>query len=163
MVVGSLASSFHGEPRTTRDLNLVIDPTADPLTRFVESLPQPEFYVDADAAAEALRRRSSFNVIDTDSGWKIDLLVRRDRPFSRQELDRRLPVRILEAETYVATAEDTVIAKLEWAREGESERQLHDVAGILALTGTTLDHVYLERWIAALGLGEVWDRARHLT
>ena len=163
MVVGSLASSFHGEPRTTRDLDLVIDPTADRLARFVESLPQPEFYVDADAAAEALRRRSSFNVIDTDSGWKIDLLVRRDRPFSRQELDRRLPVRILEAETYVATAEDTVIAKLEWAREGESERQLRDVAGILALTGATLDHVYLERWIAALGLGEVWDRARHLT
>jgi hypothetical protein len=60
--------------------------------------------------------------------------------------------------THVASAEDVIIAKLEWALAGESERQLRDVAAILAVSGDRLDHGYLERWIDALGLGEVWAR-----
>lgn len=162
MVVGSLASSFHAEPRTTQDIDIVIDPTPESLRRFVEDLPRPELYADTDAAAEALDRRTSFNVIEADSGWKVDLLIRRDRPFSREELDRRIPVRLLETDTHIATAEDTIIAKLEWAKQGESERQLRDVAAILAVNRDTLDHVYLDRWITSLGLTETWERANGL-
>lgn len=162
MVVGSLASSFHAEPRTTRDLDLVIDPTADALRRFVDALPVSDFYVDAGAASEALDRRSSFNVVEIETGWKVDLMIRRDRPFSREEMDRRIAVRLLGTDTYVATAEDTIIAKLEWAKAGESERQYLDVAGILA-ANDTLDAAYIERWITALDLAEVWERAQDLT
>jgi len=162
MVVGSLASSFHGEPRTTRDVDLVIDPTPDGLRRFLDSLPRTAFYVDADAAVEALDRRTSFNVIEIETGWKVDLMVRRDRPFSREELNRRISVRMLGTETYVATAEDTIIAKLEWAQAGESERQLRDVAAILSVNDAMLDHAHLERWIAALDLWQVWERAQRL-
>ncbi|MGH2429095.1 MAG: hypothetical protein ACRDGV_09500 [Candidatus Limnocylindria bacterium] len=162
MVVGSLASSLHGEPRTTRDIDLVIDPSADAMRQFVDSLPETDFYVDSGAAAEALERRTSFNVIEMATGWKVDLLVRRDRPFSREELDRRLRIRMLETDTYVATAEDTIVAKLEWAKEGEPERHLRDVAGVLRMSGETLDHDYLERWIAALDLTAIWVRARRL-
>lgn len=162
MVVGSLASSFHAEPRTTQDIDIVIDPAPDNLRRFVEALPRPELYADADAAAEALARRTSFNVIEADTGWKVDLLIRRDRPFSREELDRRLSVRLLGTDTHVATAEDTIIAKLEWATEGESERQLRDVAGILTVNRDTLDHLYLDRWITRLGLNGTWERAKAL-
>ncbi len=160
MVVGSLASSFHAEPRTTQDIDIVIDPTPDGLTRFIEALPRPELYADAGAAAEALARRTSFNVIEADTGWKVDLLIRRDRPFSREELDRRIPVRILGADTHVATAEDTIIAKLEWAKLGESDRQLRDVASILAVNRDTLDHGYLDRWISSLGLSEIYHHSQ---
>ncbi len=66
MVVGSLASSFHGEPRQTRDIDIVIDPTPDALHRFMQLLPPDDFYADADAATEALERRTSFNVVETD-------------------------------------------------------------------------------------------------
>lgn len=160
MVVGSLASSFHGEPRTTRDIDVVIDPTAEALRELLDHLPSRDFYVDENAALEAFHRRTSFNVIDIESGWKVDLLVRKEREFSRVELERRVPVRLLGVDTYVATAEDTIIAKLEWATAGESERQLRDVAGILGVSGDTLDREYLKRWIAELGLEEVWARAQ---
>ena len=111
---------------------------------------------------EALKRRTSFNVIEHASGWKADLMVRRERPFSRTEFDRRIRVTLFGRETPVATAEDTVIAKLEWAKAGESERHIRDVARILAVSGMTLDSAYLARWIDELGLADVWDEARAL-
>jgi hypothetical protein len=163
MVVGSLASSFHGEPRQTRDIDIVIDPAPEALRRFLELLPPDDVYADADAAAEALRRRTSFNLVEIHTGWKVDLIMRRDRPFSREELGRRIRVRLLDTETDVATAEDTIIAKLEWATEGQSERQLRDVAAILESQGEALDQDYIDRWVRALELEDAWARARGLT
>ncbi|MGI8658770.1 MAG: hypothetical protein ACR2K4_08425 [Candidatus Limnocylindria bacterium] len=162
MVVGSVAGSLHGEPRTTIDIDLVVDPSADSLRRFVDSLPASDYYVDLNAAIEAFERRTSFNVIEHSTGWKADLMIRRDRPFSRTEFDRRIQIPLYGRQTPVATAEDTVIAKLEWAKAGESERQLRDVARILAISGASLDGVYLAEWIKALDLGAQWDRAFEL-
>ena len=160
MVVGSLASSFHGEPRQTRDIDIVIDPTPDALRRFMQLLPPDDFYADHDAATEALERRTSFNLVETESGWKVDLIIRRDRPFSREELGRRIRVRLLETDTEIATAEDTIIAKLEWATEGQSERQLRDVAAIIETQGAGLDEDYIGRWVRALRIEDAWTRAR---
>jgi hypothetical protein len=160
MVVGSLASSFHGEPRQTRDIDIVIDPTPQALRRFVDLLSPDDFY--ADAAMEALERRSSFNLVEIHSGWKVDLLVRRDRPFSREELGRRIRVHALDTDMDIATAEDTIIAKLEWATEGQSERQLRDVVAILEAQGGGLDEEYIGRWVRALGIEEAWARAREV-
>ena len=162
MVVGSVAASFHGEPRTTVDIDIVIDPSADALRRFVAALPPDAYYVDESAALEAFHRRSSFNVIEQATGWKVDLLIRRDRPFSRVEFERRLRAPILNRQTPVSTAEDTIIAKLEWAVAGESERQLRDVARILAVSGETLDRQYLDHWISELGIEVAWQRAKEL-
>lgn len=163
MVVGSLASSFHGEPRQTRDIDIVIDPPdAEVLKRFVERLPPDELYADVAAAAEAVGRRTSFNVIEAATGWKVDLIVRRDRPFSREELARRIRVRLFDTVVHLATAEDTIIAKLEWATLGESDRQLRDVAAILETQGDGLDHEYLDRWIREVGVEEAWERVRKM-
>lgn len=162
MVVGSIASSFHGEPRMTRDIDIVIDPTIASLHRLVESLLASDLYVDPGAAAEALERRSSFNVIEADSGWKVDFLIRKNRAFSRTELDRRVAARLLDTDTYVATAEDTIVAKLEWAMGSESERQLPDVAAMLAVNSGALDYPYIEKWVRVLELSDVWERARGL-
>jgi hypothetical protein len=158
MVTGSIASSFHGEPRATRDIDVVVDPTSEALDGFVEDLPSDAFYVDLDAARGALGERSQFNVIETGSGWKVDLIIRKDRPFSVEEFARRQPVELLGIPTFVASAEDVIIAKLEWAQTGESERQLRDVAAILAVSGEGLDYPYIERWVHALALGDVWSR-----
>lgn len=158
MVTGSVASSFHGEPRATRDVDLVIDPTPDALDRFVNELPADVFYGDLHAARAAMAERGQFNVIENASGWKVDLMIRKDRPFSVEEFSRREPVELLGVPTFVASAEDLVIAKLEWAKVGGSERQLRDVAAILAVSGDGLDYPYVERWVSALGLGEVWSQ-----
>jgi len=160
MVTGSLASSFHGEPRATMDIDIVIDPAPDSLDRFLARLEPSTRRLDAHAARQALRDRTQFNVIDPDTGFKADLVVRKDRPFSREELARRQPANLLGEWGYIATAEDTIIAKLEWAKAGESERQLRDVEGILAIFGPQLDIGYIDRWAAELGVSDLWDRAR---
>jgi hypothetical protein len=159
MIVGSFASMVHGEPRTTHALDIVIDPSSQALDRFLAGIDMDAFYVDQDVARDALSRRSMFNVIDMHSAWKIDLVVRKDRPFSTEELSRRSPQRIVDVVVPTASAEDTIIAKLEWAREGSSARQIADVAGILRVRGEALDRGYLERWIDELGLRDEWNRA----
>ena len=83
MLTGSFASSWHGLTRATQDIDLVIASDEDRLRDLIVLLPADQYYVDLDAALDALQRRSQFNVIDLATGWKIDLVVRRDRPFSR--------------------------------------------------------------------------------
>lgn len=159
MVAGSFASTFHGVPRTTQDIDLVIDVTLSTLATFLESLPEAEYYVDADTARDAVIRRTQFNVIDMATGWKVDLIVRKDRPFSEEEFRRRLPAELLGARVFLATAEDTIIAKLEWAAlSGGSERQLRDIDGIVQVRGPELDRAYIARWMAVLGLQQWWQR-----
>ncbi|MBX3188194.1 MAG: hypothetical protein KF819_14325 [Labilithrix sp.] len=124
-------------------------------------MPPEAYYVDVDAARDAMRRRSMFNVVDQASGWKVDLIVRKNRPFSREEFARRMQLTLLGVPVYVASAEDTVIAKLEWSLQSSgSERQRRDVAGILATMGDQLDRAYVERWVAELGLQEEWSHAQ---
>ena len=114
MISGSVASAHHGEPRSTQDVDLVIDPTVIALTTFVGSLDRERYYIDD--ALEALERRSRCNVIDVTTGWKVDLIVVKDRPFSRVELARRQPLTLLGIGTFVATVEDVILSKLEWSR-----------------------------------------------
>jgi hypothetical protein len=161
MLAGSFASSYHGVPRTTQDLDLVIDPTAATLEDLLDALPEEDYYFSREAAGSALLRRSQFNVIDLSSGWKADLIIRKNRGFSRTEFERRLQGEVLGAEVSIATAEDTVLAKLEWAVKAESERQLRDVAGVLAVS-QDLDMDYLQHWVQQLDLEETWERARQL-
>lgn len=162
MLAGSFASTWYGSPRTTHDIDLVIDPTRDRLDRLVRELDPERYYVSDVAVEEAWRRRGMFNVVDYRSGWKVDLVLRKDRPFSRSEFERRSRVNLAGVDVWMASAEDTIVAKLEWARAGESERQLRDVAGILDVSGTRLDTGYLNRWIADLGLAEWLERARRV-
>jgi hypothetical protein len=158
MVAGSLASTHHGEPRSTQDIDLVIDPDESALAAFVESLDRERFYVgDAHGAFE---RRDQFNVIDLNTGWKVDLVIRKDRAFSRSEFARRQSVVIAGVQTAVATAEDTILAKLEWARAGGSERQRRDVIAMLAVQRDKLDIGYLDRWAEALGVAADLEAAR---
>jgi len=158
MLAGSFASTYHGDPRTTNDIDFVIDPGRDALEALVRGLDPARFYVSAEAARSAFEQRGQFNVVLMDSGWKVDLILRKERPFSRSEFERREPAEIAGVSLFVATAEDTIVAKLEWARAGESERQLRDVVGIVAASAGGLDRDYLERWIGELRLEPLWDR-----
>jgi hypothetical protein len=160
MVAGSFASTYHGEPRATHDIDLVIDPSREQLRSFVEGLDPRSYYASAEAAEVAWNRRGQFNVVDLASGWKVDLILRKDRAFSREEFSRREPATMLDAQVFVATAEDTILAKLEWARLGESERQLRDVVGVLGMRGTELDRGYIRRWARELGVEALWDRVQ---
>lgn len=158
MVTGSLASSYHGEPRATRDVDIVVDPTPIALARLVDDLRAADFYVDAEAAQTALAERTQFNAIGPDAS-KVDFIIRKDRPFSIEEFGRREPADLLGTPGFVATAEDLVIAKLEWAAATDSERQRRDVAGIVAVSAQ-LDVAYVEQWASALGVLGQWQAIR---
>lgn len=159
MVTGSVASSYYGEPRATRDLDVVIDPDRESLRALVDGLIADGFYVDPQAAEEALDRRTQFNAIAPEA-LKVDFLLRKDRAFSIREFERRQGADLLGTAGFVTTAEDLIVAKLEWAARGESERQLRDVAGVIAVTGGEIDYAYVRRWIEALSLQAVWDRVK---
>jgi hypothetical protein len=154
MLTGSLASSFHGEPRSTRDIDFVIDPGAAALDRFVARLSAQGLYVDPGAAHSALEDRGQFNAIADD--LKIDFVVRKDRPFSIAEFDRRTRVRIQDTEAEMVTVEDLILAKLAWAADTGSDQQLRDVAGMIEVAGPDLDRAYVQQWAAKLGLDGSW-------
>jgi hypothetical protein len=116
--------------------------------------------LDADVACEELRRRGQFNVIDGSTAWKVDIIFRKTRPFSKNELARRTPATVLGVNVFVATAEDTILAKLEWAKLGESERQLRDVRALLDATTDSLDREYVLEWLDDLGIRELWERVQ---
>jgi hypothetical protein len=160
MLTGSFASTYYGVTRSTQDIDLVIAPTPGQLRVFAESLPSDAYYVDLEAAQEALSRHSLFNVLDLGSGWKFDLIICKARAFSAEEFRRRQLVEIRDLPIYVASAEDVVLSKLEWSKKGKSRRQVEDVSAILKITWEFLDHPYLETWIKDLGLEEQWQEAR---
>jgi len=158
MLAGSFASSHHGAPRATQDIDIVADPTFGSLDRFLEALKGDDIYFDPDVARDEFKRRGQFNVIDGSTAWKVDFIFCKPRPFSKEEMSRRVPAVVLGVNVFVATAEDTVLAKLEWAKLGESERQLRDVQALVEAKGESLDHAYIERWLDDVGVRELWGR-----
>jgi len=156
MISGSLGSSVHGEPRATNDVDLVIAPMARQLEAFIESLGD-DYYVSPTAAKEALRARSIFNVIDHETGWKADLIIRKERAFSVEEFSRRRAANILGTEAMVVSAEDAILSKLEWAKQTGSEVQLRDALGVAVVQWASLDRGYLQKWASELGVGDLLE------
>jgi hypothetical protein len=162
-VGGSLASSAHGVARATLDADIVARLEPEQAQRFVGELGQG-YYADVDAIADAARRRSSFNVIHIASAFKVDVFVPCATVYDDLEMERSQP-QVIDEETgdtiRFCTAEDTLLAKLSWFRQGGevSERQWRDVLGILRIAGPVLDQGYLVRWAGILGVADLLDRA----
>ncbi len=160
MLTGSFASAFHGAPRTTQDIDIVIAPKLGSLKALLKHFPDDQYYVSSDAALQAYGSEGLFNVIDFESGWKVDFIIRKSRDFSVEEFERRKVATVLGNTVAIASPEDVIIAKLEWSKMAESERQLRDVAGIIAMQSDGLDIPYVERWVASLQLDEQWTKAK---
>lgn len=157
MLTGSVAASYHGRPRATHDADVVIDPTPQQLDELIAALLDAGFYADLDGARAALAARRQFNVIEIAHACKIDLIVRQDRAFSDEEFSRRRAVDLPFAQRVsMVTKEDSVLSKLEWAREsGDSGRQLADAAAIVSMN-PDLDRRYINRWATVLGVADLW-------
>ncbi len=141
------------------DIDLVIDPTAPQLRALVSALAGTGAYVSSDSADGAFAHRSMFNVVDATSGWKADLIVRKIRAFSETEFARRQKADYEGCPLWVASAEDVIVSKLEWAKLGGSARQLEDVAALLRVHAGRLDRAYLDRWVGELDLTAQWEQA----
>jgi hypothetical protein len=162
MITGSIAAAYYGLGRATYDLDIVISATADKLKKLIELLPREHYYAVLQDALEAQRHRSMFNVLDTTSGWKIDFILQKAASFHEEAFQRRMAVVFEGVPTSVISAEDLILSKLDWAKMGESERQVKDAAIVLEKRQQKLDLFYIEKWVAELGLTPQWLQARRL-
>ncbi|MCA9123366.1 MAG: hypothetical protein H6822_08450 [Planctomycetaceae bacterium] len=161
-VAGSIASSFHGATRSTMDVDLVAELSEEQISDFVSCFGD-EFYLSEAAIRDAVRRRSCFNLIHLPSSFKVDVFVSRDRPFDAESMNRAKLVQLGESKSVqvpIATAEDTMISKLEWFRltNETSERQWDDVSRLLKLLGDAADVAYLHRAAASVGVADLLER-----
>lgn len=159
MLVGSFASDAYGANRTTYDIDMVIDPAPDSLRRFTASFDEEEFYVGPSPQV-ALAQRDMFNIIDTTSGWKVDLIILKSEVYDRVCFERRVRTSLMGTEVCIASPEDTVVGKLRWAALGGSDRQVEDAARVLEACQDSLDNAYIDRWAAELGVSHLLERAR---
>jgi hypothetical protein len=143
MITGSLASTYHGRPRTTQNIDVVIEAEAAGLMAFVEYVRGVGYYVDPQSAEEALSNHSIFNIIDPMSG---DKFTRREKVFLHGS-----PV-------FMASAEDSILSKLEWAKESGSDRQFLDALGVFLVSQASLDLAYLSQWATVLGVSSELER-----
>jgi hypothetical protein len=169
-VGGSLASSLHGIPRATQDVDLVADIKAEHIDSLVQNL-QGEFYIDAGMIKEAIRRKGSFNVIHFQTMFKIDIFILKSDASSIEEINRREQYNLSDNpndQIFVATAEDMILHKLYWYKLGGSvsERQWDDILGVLQVQFERLDYEYLSKGAQEKSVSEllekVLDEARQI-
>ena len=160
MLTGSFASSVYGMHRGSPNIDFIIAADEAGIRRLLDQLPPNDFYSELNQALEACRSSSMFNVIDKVTGLKVNFIFLKSQRFSHEEFERRKKATVWEVPLYIATPEDIVVAKLEWAKLGESSRQIEDAAGVLKVRGEELDRPYIERWVSELGLTSEWSRAR---
>jgi hypothetical protein len=164
-VGGSIASSLHGYNRMTDDADITAEPFTDRADLFLAAFDPAEYYVSASAAREALRTRSTFNILHPASGYKIDLFIQTDEPFEHSAFARRQLYSIPEIPgkpVLVHSPEDIILFKLRWYRLGGeiSDRQWNDILGVMRTQGERLDNAYLNHWSTDIGVKDLLDRIR---
>jgi hypothetical protein len=161
---GSWASTVHGRPRFTQDADFTVEPFPGKEGQFAAAF-GPDYYLSVPAMEDALRNRTSFNLINTRIGFKFDIFVRKDRPFDQAIMQRRLAITLPDQSNQpimFVSAEDIILLKLEWYRMGgeASERQWQDVSEVVQVQGNRLDWPYLARWAADLNVQDLLARLR---
>ena len=159
VIGGSLASSVHGEPRATLDVDMVVVLHARQVNTFVDALAR-DYYIDRDTVRTAVKDSTSFNAVHFASAVKVDFFVAGADPFEAERLSQRMPVEMPDGVLYVDSAEHTLLRKLEWYRRGgeSSERQWRDVLAIARIQGDRLDRERLLLWADRLGVSDLLER-----
>lgn len=164
MLTGSVVSSLQGEPRATHDIDVVIsirESAGDATAALKAAFPEPEFYLDEDAARAAIAERGMFNLIETREGGKVDFWLLTDDAFDQSRFTRRYVEEFEGARLAVSRPEDTILMKLKWATaSGGSEKQFVDALRVYEVQHGRLDQPYLDAWAARLAVTALLSRLR---
>jgi len=158
-LTGSMASNYWGIPRTTHDIDFVIQLPPRSIPALLAAFAS-DFYLEEAAVRSAYQPPHQFNAIDLRSSLKVDFWLLKPAAFDRQMFEHRKSVPLFSVPAFIASAEDVILHKLVWNRISPSERQLSDAAGVVAVQGNALDRAYLHQWAEDLKIAE--DLARLL-
>lgn len=163
-VGGSVASSAYGIARATLDVDLVSNLQSHQVNLLVEKL-KPAYFIDSEMILDAIKTRSSFNIIHLDSMMKIDVFILIDKPYPQKAFERKR-IDTLDDEAgsikiYLCSPEDIILNKLEWYKAGNqvSERQWLDVLGVIKVQGDSLELEYIKRWAEELDVIDLLEKA----
>jgi len=157
-VTGSVAAMFYGEPRFTNDIDIVVDLPLGQIHELCAAFPAPEYYVSEESARRAVAKAGQFNVIHPASGIKLDLMVSARSAFNASRFARTRVLGAIPGQAVLfASPEDIILKKLDYYREGHSEKHLRDIAGIFRISGQQLDLDYLRSWVERLELEQEWQ------
>ncbi len=158
MIVGSFVSSLYGEPRSTQDIDLVIQLEKKHIPILLSSFQPPKYYLDEELILLAMESKKMFNLLDTEEGDKIDFYLIKNDSYEAEKFRRRVSKRFLDEELPMLSAEDLIISKLIWCvQSGRSERQLRDVMGVYRVQKKILDMGYLEKKIKQFELEDLFE------
>jgi hypothetical protein len=159
MITGSTVSSLQGEARSTHDIDIVIAIHPDSIPALVAGFPAPRYYVDEDSIRDAIAHFHTFNVLDSESGGKIDFWILKPDAFEQSMFQRRYRESALGIEIFVSQPEDTILSKLRWAKMLDgSEKQINDCRGVYEVNFTNLNLDYLRHWARELAVQSLLDR-----
>lgn len=162
MVTGSIVSSLQGEPRSTHDIDLVVTLKNSMIYELLNAFPPPNYYLDEATILDAINRQEMFNLLDINEGDKIDFWLLTDETFDRSRFSRKVTVEFMGFKMQVSSPEDTILAKLRWAKlSGGSEKQQGDALRVYEVQFPKLDLAYLEFWVGELKLEEYWERLKN--
>jgi hypothetical protein len=147
-----MASNAWGIPRTTHDLDFVIQLPQSQIAALAGAFASPDYFLDEAAIRAAYQPPYQFNLIHVPSALKADFWLLRPIPFEREMFSRRVKDAWFGETIWLATAEDVILHKLHWNRITPSDRQLGDVAGVMAVQRGKLNAAYMRSWAAELGV-----------
>lgn len=158
-ITGSVATTMYGEPRMTQDVDVVADLGMGQIKAFRRHFPEESFYLSDDAMREAIAHAGQFSIIDMASGFKADVMVAERSRLNESRFKRRRQLRVEgeDRDYCFSSPEDVILKKMEFYAEGESDKHLRDIRGILKMMGETLDRACIDEWAAKLRLADIWQ------
>jgi len=165
MITGAVASIMYGEPRLTHDLDLVLEIEKNHLEEFCAAFPLEHFYcppVEVIHIEMGRRERGHFNLIHHESGFKADVYLAGEDVLHKWALEKRKPIDVEGERYWLAPVEYVIIRKLEYYREGHSEKHLRDIASMLCCVSDQIDFNELEDKVRERGLTTFWQQAKEI-
>lgn len=148
MISGSIALNIYAIPRMTRDIDIVIDLSLDRIDEFTDLF--PDSYFNKTSIINEIKRKGIFNIIDHETGFKLDFILRKDTEYYLLSFNRRQRIKELDTELWVISLEDLIIAKIIWIQQYQSENQTLDIENLLL--NPTVDMSYINKWCNYLEL-----------